>query len=129
MVSPCYEKNPHPPNATYIPGKDYEDRPYGHLLDIPFESFLRLAIRVLQCFITDLEEVFGACNGCRNLLAGVCNRTPHLLCKLLGELIFLVPEELQCFLHDSLAVLQRRLTVGFEGFRCDGGQPLELHVR
>jgi hypothetical protein len=117
------------PYATYIPGEEYQDWPDGNLLDVPFESMFCLAVRILQSFIANLEEVFRACNGGGDFLAGVCNRSPHLLCKLLGELIFLVSEQLQCFFHDGLTVRQGSVTVGFGGFRSDGGQLLELGVR
>jgi hypothetical protein len=91
--------------STYVPSKDDEDGPHGHLADEPLEALLGLARCILEHIVADFEEVVGPLQCCRNLPTCVSNGPAHLDRELRGQLILFLAENIQCLLDDVFTFL------------------------
>lgn len=70
--------------ATHIPRKQDQDGSDGHLANEALEPLFRLAVRVPEGLVANLEHVLAALDGRGNLGGGKGNGPPHLHRQFLG---------------------------------------------
>lgn len=92
--------------GAHVPWKEDEHRSHGNLPDKPLEARLRLAIRILESVLADLQEVLAPLDSRSNLLCAVGNGPAHLRGEFEGQLIRVVCEPPEALFDDCLPVCQ-----------------------
>lgn len=115
--------------STCIPREEHEHGSDGDFSNKAFKSLFCFAVSILECFVADLEQIFGSLDGRRDFLARESDWATHLDGQLLGELGFMADELLEEFFHDFLTLLESGLAERLERLGGDLGQEIEVGGR